>query len=100
MKFDKKIYENITLDKIDKSQLKNASNNVDMREMSRDPDYPNYSEVPLDKPSDIKTNTDSEISPHYEETERYSFMHTIDEKEFRENKKMKLNQKTDFPSDE
>ena len=86
------------IDRINQEQLPNTANAFDMRKMADDPASPNYSKVILDKPSDIKTNTDSEPT-QFSECDRFAKSHAIDQEELKQNKGMKLNQKTHSPAD-
>jgi hypothetical protein len=77
---NKKEYEDKTLNLIEKSQLTNSANDVDVRALAKDITPDEFTSGFTDAPSDMPTKTDSEMSPHYPETTRFCKNHEpIDE---------------------
>lgn len=87
-----------TVDAIEKSQLENSANNVDMRKASVDPILPIYGKEPIDDPTVGTKSESSEMSKHYIETSRFAKSHSVittKENALRDVLKMK----SDNPSD-
>ena len=80
----------------DKEQLKNSTNDVNVRaDFAKDMKPSEFTDNYTDNPADIPTDSETEMSPHYPETARFAKSHSIDENELRQNKGMGKVAKTD-----
>lgn len=93
-------YRDFVISKIEQSQLAHSENNINVRELSEDPETPAYNVNPdlIGKSYGAETKAYPELEK-YPETSRFSFMHQIDEKEFKKNAGMPKVAKNDNPSD-
>ena len=90
---------NSTVSEFDKSQLEGEVNQINERAMGADMPASAFTvKSTPDFVADKSINAETEF-PRFSETERFSFMHEINEKELRENKGLKNVGKTDVTAE-
>jgi len=80
----KEQYDSV-IDMMDKEQLASESNNINIRKLGSDM-KPSEFTAGTDYASDKSINGEKTEFPKFAETERFSFMHQIDQEELKKNK--------------